>query len=85
VSQKVLISPHAVAKCGVAAARPAFMGGLSLALYRLIVPARHAKYITNLRVDKIFVPTKFSLIFTKLQQSVYLLTGLLQKIGENIK
>jgi hypothetical protein len=43
VSQKVLISPHAVAKCGVAAARPAFMGGLSPPLYWLIVSARCAK------------------------------------------
>jgi hypothetical protein len=42
----------------------AFMGGLSTALYRLIVPARHAKYVKNLRVDKIFAPAKFSLIFT---------------------
>jgi hypothetical protein len=32
VSQKVLIPPHAVAKCGIASGRPAFMGGLSLAL-----------------------------------------------------
>jgi hypothetical protein len=32
-SQKVLIPPHAVAKCAVAAGCPAFMGGLSPALY----------------------------------------------------
>jgi hypothetical protein len=32
VSQKVLIPPHAVAKCAVATGRPAFMGGLSHAL-----------------------------------------------------
>ena len=38
-SQKVLIPPHAVAKCAVAAGRPAFIDGLSPALYRLIVPA----------------------------------------------
>ncbi len=38
VSQKVLIPPHGVAKCAVATG-PAFMGGLSPALYWLIVPA----------------------------------------------
>jgi hypothetical protein len=49
----VLLSFHAVAKCGVASGRPAFMGGLSPVLYRLIVPARHAKNITNFGADKI--------------------------------
>jgi hypothetical protein len=39
VSQKVLIPPHGVAKCADATRRPAFMGGLSPALYWLIVPA----------------------------------------------
>jgi hypothetical protein len=65
-SQKVLIPPHAVTKCAVAAGRHAFMGGLSPALYRLIVPARHAENITNIGVDKISAPAKISLIFTKL-------------------
>jgi len=66
VSQKVLIPPHAVAKSAVAAGRPAFMGGLSPALYRLIVPARHAENVTNIGIDKILVPAKISLIFAKL-------------------
>jgi hypothetical protein len=39
----VLLSLHAVVKCGVASSRPAFMGGLSPVLYRLIVLARHAE------------------------------------------
>jgi hypothetical protein len=66
VSQKVLIPPHAVAKCAVATCCPAFMGGLSPALYWLIVPARHAENVTNIGVDKILAPAKISLIFAKL-------------------
>ncbi len=66
ISQKVLIPPHAVAKCVVATGRPAFMGRLSPALYRLIVLARHAENVTNIGVDKILGPAKISLIFTKL-------------------
>jgi hypothetical protein len=53
VSQMVLIPLRAVAKCGVASGRPAFIGGLSPALYRLVVPARHAKNVTNFRAHKI--------------------------------
>jgi hypothetical protein len=53
VSLMVLIPLHAVAKCGVASGRPAFMGGLSLVLYRLIVPAHHAENVTNFGTDKI--------------------------------
>ncbi len=66
VSQKVLIPPHAVAKGAVAAGHPAFMGGLSPALYQLIVPARHAENVTNSGADKILAPAKISLIFAKL-------------------
>jgi hypothetical protein len=62
----VLIPPRAVAKCGVAYGHPAFMSGLSPALYRLIVPARHAENVTNIGVDKITAPAKISLIFAKL-------------------
>jgi hypothetical protein len=65
-SQKVLIPLRAVAKYAVAAGCPAFMGGLSHALYRLIVPARHAENVTNIGFDKISAPAKISLIFTKL-------------------
>ena len=65
-SQKVLIPPRALTKCAVAAGRPALMGGLSPALYRLIVLARHAENVTNIGVDKILGPAKISLIFTKL-------------------
>ena len=65
-SQKVLIPPRALTKCAVAAGRPALMGGLSPALYRLIVPARHAENVTNIGIDKILVPAKISLIFAKL-------------------
>jgi hypothetical protein len=42
------------------------MGVLSPALYRLVVPASHAENVTNIGVDKISVPAKISLIFTKL-------------------
>jgi hypothetical protein len=53
VSQMVLLSLHAVAKCGVASGRPAFMGKFSPVLYRLIVPACHAENVTNFGADKI--------------------------------
>ncbi len=66
VSQKVLIPPHAVAKCAVATGRPTFTGGLSHALYRLIVRARHVENVTIIGVDKISAPAKISLIFAKL-------------------
>jgi hypothetical protein len=52
-SLKVWIPPRAVTKCAVAAGHHAFMGGLSLALYWLIVPACHAENVTNIGVDKI--------------------------------
>ena len=65
-SQKVLIPPRALTKCAVAAGRPALMGGLSPALYRLIVAARHAENVTNIGVEKISAPAKISLIFAKL-------------------
>jgi hypothetical protein len=56
------------------------MGGLSPALYRLIVPVRHAKNNTNIGIDRILAPAKISLIYAKLQQSVYLLTDVQQKL-----
>jgi hypothetical protein len=49
-SQTVLIPPRVVAKFALAAGRTAFMGGLSPALYQLIVPARHAENVTNIGV-----------------------------------
>jgi hypothetical protein len=52
-SQKVLIPPRAVTKCAVAAGHPSFMGGLSPALYQLIVPALHAENITNINDGRI--------------------------------
>jgi hypothetical protein len=51
VSQQMLIPPHAVAKCAVATGGPTFIGGLSPALYWLIVLARHA--------EKILASTKY--------------------------
>jgi hypothetical protein len=66
VSKKVLIPPHAVAKCVVATGRPAFIGGLSPALYWFIVLACHAENVTNIGINKILAPTKISLIFAKL-------------------
>jgi hypothetical protein len=65
VSQTVLIPPHAVAKSGVATGCPAFMGGLSPALYWLVLPYRHAENVTNIGVDKILASAKISLIFAK--------------------
>ncbi len=53
VSRMVLIPLHAVARCGVASGRRAFMGRLTPTLYRLIVPARHAENVTNFGADKI--------------------------------
>ena len=53
ISQKVLIPPHAVAKCAAATCGPASKGGLSPTLYRLIVPAHHAENVTNFGIDKI--------------------------------
>jgi hypothetical protein len=53
VSQMVLIPLHAVAKCGIASGYPTFLGGLSPALYRLILPARHAENVKNFGTDKI--------------------------------
>jgi hypothetical protein len=55
VSLMVLLSFHAVIKCGVASSCPAFMGRLSPILYRLIVPARHAE----LKTSQILAPTKY--------------------------
>ncbi len=51
----VLLFLHAVIKCGVASSCPAFMGGLSPVLDRLIVTARHAKNVKNISGDKISV------------------------------
>jgi hypothetical protein len=53
ISLMVLLSLHAVSKCGVASGHPAFMGGLSSVLYQLIVPAPHAENVTNFGADKI--------------------------------
>jgi hypothetical protein len=49
----VLLSLRAVVKCGIASSCPAFMGGLSPVLYRLIVPARHAEKVKIVGADKI--------------------------------
>jgi hypothetical protein len=67
VSLMVLIPLHAVAKCGVASGRLAFMGGFSTALYPLIVLARHAENVTNFGADKILAAGYISLLFLKLQ------------------
>jgi hypothetical protein len=61
-----LSSPRAVAKRAVAAGHPAFIDGLSPALYRLIVPARQTENVTNIGADKISTAAKISLIFAKL-------------------
>jgi hypothetical protein len=57
VSLMVLLSLHAVIKCGVASRHPAFMGGVSPVLNRLIVPACHAENVTNFGADKISAST----------------------------
>jgi hypothetical protein len=46
-SLMVLLSVHAVIKCGIASRFPAFMGGLSPILDRLVVLARHAENVKN--------------------------------------
>jgi hypothetical protein len=53
ISLMVLLSLHAVVKCGVASRRLAFMGRLSPVLYWLIVLARHSENITHFGADKI--------------------------------
>jgi len=60
VSLMVLIPLHAVAKCGVASGHPAFLGGLSPVLYRLIVPACHAENSKILAQQNIGVRLKFT-------------------------
>jgi hypothetical protein len=65
-SLKMLSSSHAVTKYGVAAGRPAFMGGLSPALYRLIFTGPPCRNVTNIGVNKILAPAKIPLIFAKL-------------------
>jgi hypothetical protein len=52
-SLMVLLSVHAVVKCGVASTCSAFMVVLSPVLYRLIVVACHAENVKNLGADKI--------------------------------
>jgi hypothetical protein len=52
ISPMVLLALHAVVKCVIASCRPAFMGGLSPVLYRLIVPARHAENVTNFGAER---------------------------------
>jgi hypothetical protein len=52
-SLMVLLSLHAVVKCGAASSCPAFMSGLSPVLCRLFVPACHAENVTNFGTDKI--------------------------------
>ncbi len=44
---KVLFRVYVDVKLGKASLFPAFMGGLSPALYRLVVPARHAENSTR--------------------------------------
>ena len=69
VSQKVLIPSHAVPKCGVASGCPAFMGGLSPAPYRLVVPASHAEKSQILAPTKYWCPTRFQ-DFTYFRQTI---------------
>jgi hypothetical protein len=58
------------------------LGGLSPKLYR---PIRNAGMTQNIGVNKILATTKISLIFSKIQQSVSLLTGVLSKSGKGKK
>ncbi len=41
----MLLSVHAIFKWGIASLCPAFVGRLSLVLYQLVVPARHAENV----------------------------------------
>ncbi len=52
-SLTVLLSVHAVVKWGIASSCPAFRGGLSPVLYRLVVPARQAENVKNFGANKI--------------------------------
>ena len=51
-----VVLSHVVTKCGVAAGRPAFMGGLSPALYRLIDTGPPCRNVTNIGIDKTLAP-----------------------------
>ncbi len=51
-SLMVLLSVHAVVKWGIASSCPAFMGGLSPVLYRLVVPAHYAENVQNFGAEK---------------------------------
>jgi hypothetical protein len=62
VSLMVLLALHAVVKCVNASCRPAFMGGLSPILYRLIVPARYAENITNFGATKYCIGVQLKFI-----------------------
>jgi hypothetical protein len=56
-----LLSVHVDVKCGLASLCPAFMGGLSPALYRLVVPARQAENAQNLgAIQNIGASLKFT-------------------------
>jgi hypothetical protein len=54
---------HVVSKWGGSSCHNAFMGGLSPVLYRLFVPARHAKKWPNsMRQPKVWLPPGIPLI-----------------------
>jgi hypothetical protein len=56
---------------------------LCVELYWLVVPAAMLKMSKTLAPSKILAPAENSLIFTKLQQSMSLLTGVLLKSGKH--
>jgi hypothetical protein len=59
---------HVVSKWGGSSGCPAFMGGLSPVLYRLFVPARHAKkWPKSTRQPKVWLPPGIPLISVKSQ------------------
>jgi ABC-type taurine transport system substrate-binding protein len=66
VSLMMLNCLHAVAKCGFASDRPAFMGGLSPVPYRLAVQTHHAENVRNFGADKISAAADISPFFTEL-------------------
>ena len=82
---KMLSSPYAVTKCGVAAGRLLLWADSLPHCSGSFVPARHAEMSQNIGTDKISAPAKISLIFSKLQQSISQLTDVLSKIGKSKK
>jgi len=64
---------------------PPIKAGQPAATSHLATAWGGGRNVTNIYVDKISPPAKILLIFAKLRQSIFLLTGILPKIGKSKK